>query len=45
MPMDITELKSKKISDLTKIAKDLNITDYADLRKQDMIFKILDPDP
>ncbi len=42
MPMDITELKSKKISDLTKIAKDLNITGYTDLRKQDMIFKILE---
>src|SRR3990172_3837324 len=42
MPMDITELKSKKITDLTKIAKDLNITGYTDLRKQDMIFKILE---
>ncbi len=42
MPMDITELKSKKISELTKIAKDLNITGYADLRKQDLIFKILE---
>lgn len=42
MPMDIAELKSKKISELTKIAKDLNITGYTDLRKQDMIFKILE---
>src|SRR3989337_2669142 len=42
MPMDITELKSKKITDLTKIAKDLNITGYTDLRNQDMIFKILE---
>ena len=42
MPMDITELKSKKISELTKIAKELNISDYTDLRKQDMIFKILE---
>jgi len=42
MPMDITELKSKKISELTKIAKELNIADYTDLRKQDMIFKILE---
>jgi transcription termination factor Rho len=42
MPMDITELKSKKISELTKIAKDLNITGVTDLRKQDMIFKILE---
>lgn len=42
MPMDIAELKSKKISELTKIAKDLNITGYSDLRKQDLIFKILE---
>jgi transcription termination factor Rho len=42
MPMDITELKSKKISELTKIAKELNITGYTDLRKQDLIFKILE---
>ncbi|HUL44705.1 MAG TPA: transcription termination factor Rho [Bacteroidota bacterium] len=40
--MDITELKSKKISELTKIAKELNISGYTDLRKQDMIFKILE---
>ncbi|HYQ85657.1 MAG TPA: transcription termination factor Rho [Bacteroidota bacterium] len=40
--MDIGELKSKKISELSKIAKDLNITGYTDLRKQDMIFKILE---
>ena len=42
MPMDIAELKSKKISELTKIAKDLNIIGYSDLRKQDLIFKILE---
>ena len=42
MPMDIAELKGKKISDLTKIAKDLNINGYSDLRKQDLIFKILE---
>jgi transcription termination factor Rho len=42
MPMDIAELKSKKISELTKIAKELNITGYTDLRKQEMIFKILE---
>ncbi|MBI1805673.1 MAG: transcription termination factor Rho [Ignavibacteria bacterium] len=40
--MDIAELKSKKISELSKIAKDLNITGYTDLRKQDLIFKILE---
>lgn len=42
MPMDIAELKSKKISELTKIAKEMNISGYTDLRKQDMIFKILE---
>jgi transcription termination factor Rho len=40
--MDIAELKGKKISELTKIAKELNISGYTDLRKQDMIFKILE---
>ncbi len=42
MPMDITELKSKKIAELNIIAKDLNIAGYSDLRKQELIFKILE---
>jgi transcription termination factor Rho len=42
MPMDITELKSKKIAELNQIAKDLNISGYSDLRKQELIFKILE---
>jgi len=42
MPMDITELKSKKIAELNQIAKDLNLTGYSDLRKQELIFKILE---
>ena len=42
MPMDITELKSKKIAELNTIAKDMNITGYSDLRKQELIFKILE---
>lgn len=42
MPMDISELQSKKIVDLNKIAKDLGITGYSDLRKQELIFKILE---
>jgi len=42
MPMDISELKSKKIVELNTIAKDLNISDYSDLRKQELIFKILE---
>jgi transcription termination factor Rho len=42
MPLDITELKSKKIAELNKVAKDLNIQGHSDLRKQDLIFKILE---
>ena len=42
MPMDISELKSKKIAELNQIAKDLNISGYSDLRKQELIFKILE---
>lgn len=42
MPMDISELKSKKIVELNDIAKDLNISGYSDLRKQELIFRILE---
>lgn len=42
MAMDITELKGKKIVELNKIAKELEIENYSDLRKQDLIFKILE---
>src|SRR5512135_1960626 len=42
MPMDISELKTKKIAELNTIAKELNITGYSDLRKQELIFKILE---
>jgi transcription termination factor Rho len=42
MPMDISELKSKKIVELNEIAKELNISGYSDLRKQELIFKILE---
>ncbi len=40
--MDISELKSKKIVELNTIAKELNIAGYSDLRKQELIFKILE---
>ncbi|NUN08597.1 MAG: transcription termination factor Rho [Ignavibacteriaceae bacterium] len=40
--MDISELKSKKIVELNQIAKDLGISGYSDLRKQELIFKILE---
>jgi transcription termination factor Rho len=42
MPMDIAELQSKKIAELHEIAKSLNLTGYSDLRKQELIFKILE---
>lgn len=42
MAMDITELKSKKIAELNQIAKELNINGYSELRKQELIFKILE---
>ena len=40
--MDISTLKSKKIVDLLKIAKDYKLTGVNDLRKQDLIFQILE---
>jgi len=42
MAMDISDLKSKKIAELNQIAKDFNISGYSDLRKQELIFKILE---
>ncbi len=40
--IDIAALKSKKIIELTRIAKSLGITNSGDLRKQDLIFKIVE---
>ena len=40
--MNIDELKSKTISELTNIAKDLKIQGHSGLRKQDLIFRILE---
>lgn len=42
MPMDISKLKKLKIIDLHKIAGELKLTNFSDLRKQDLIFKILE---
>jgi len=39
--MDIEELKKKKVSELNKIAKDLNMNGLVGLKKQELIFKIL----
>ncbi len=42
MAMDISELQRMKIVDLYKRAKELDLTNYSDLRKQELIFKILE---
>ncbi|MFH1245725.1 MAG: Rho termination factor N-terminal domain-containing protein, partial [Candidatus Omnitrophota bacterium] len=39
--MDIAELKNMKVMDLVKLTKDLNINGVSGLKKQDLIFKIL----
>ena len=38
--MDIAELKSKNVGELHDLAEELNISDFAGLRKQDLIFRI-----
>jgi transcription termination factor Rho len=40
--MDIAELKNKKIEDLLRIASDLKIPNTSGLRKQELIFEILE---
>jgi transcription termination factor Rho len=40
--MEIVELKSLKISELTKMAQDLNVTGASGLKKQELIFRILE---
>jgi len=42
MTMDIAELKSKRIAELSQIAKELHITGAGELKKQELIFKILE---
>lgn len=39
--MNIKDLKKKRISELTKIAKELNVEGASGMRKQDLIFAIL----
>jgi transcription termination factor Rho len=39
--MEIADLKGKSISELTKLAKDLNVNGISGLKKQDLIFRIL----
>ncbi|MFN0149903.1 MAG: transcription termination factor Rho [bacterium] len=40
--MDLAEMKTKTISDLVQVAQDLSIVGISGLRKQDLIFKILE---
>ncbi|MBN1352437.1 transcription termination factor Rho [candidate division KSB1 bacterium] len=40
--MDIAELKSLKIAELTKVAQDLNVGGVTNLKKQELIFRILE---
>ncbi|MFH0732722.1 MAG: transcription termination factor Rho [Candidatus Omnitrophota bacterium] len=39
--MDLEELKTKKVAELSKIAKDLKVNGSGGIKKQDLIFKIL----
>ena len=40
--MDIAELSSLKVAELNKLAKKLKIAEYSGMRKQDLVFKILE---
>ncbi|MBP7056045.1 MAG: transcription termination factor Rho [Candidatus Omnitrophica bacterium] len=40
--MEIAELKTMSIAELTKLAKELNVNGFSGLKKQDLIFKILE---
>ena len=39
--MNLSELKHKKINDLASLARDLNVEGAAGMRKQELIFAIL----
>ncbi|HES59429.1 MAG: transcription termination factor Rho [Calditrichaceae bacterium] len=40
--LDIEELKEKKITELSKIAQDMNISGFSGLKKSELIFRILE---
>ncbi|MEE9161895.1 MAG: transcription termination factor Rho [Candidatus Neomarinimicrobiota bacterium] len=40
--MDISELQSLRVKDLTKMAQDLDVSEYSGLKKHDLIMKILE---
>ena len=39
---NVSDLKSKKVSELIQIAKNLDVSGYSDLKKQELIFKIIE---
>lgn len=39
--MNLSDLKVKKINELTQLAKDLNVEDFSSMRKQELIFAII----
>jgi transcription termination factor Rho len=39
---NVTDLKSLKVSELIEIAKELKVSGYSDLKKQELIFKIIE---
>jgi len=39
---NVTDLKSKKVAELIEIAKGLGVAGYSDLKKQELIFKIIE---
>src|SRR5476649_2017765 len=40
--MDIADLKKKTIAELTEVAQELKLEDISSMKKQDLIFKILE---
>ncbi|MCH8837017.1 MAG: Rho termination factor N-terminal domain-containing protein, partial [Candidatus Marinimicrobia bacterium] len=40
--MDISDLQSLRVKDLTKMAQDMEVTDFSGLKKQDLILRILE---
>ncbi|MBP9191610.1 MAG: transcription termination factor Rho [Ignavibacteria bacterium] len=39
---NVTDLKSRKVSELIELAKELKVSGYSDLKKQELIFKIIE---
>jgi transcription termination factor Rho len=39
--MDISELEGKKVSELREIARDMNIPGYTSMKKQDLVFRMM----